>query len=115
MKYIAKLYNKPNVPRLIVQEIVEELKEVIQNISEHFHDKLKEELPEFQNILKNCFNISILDDVITEYRRFEYLKKLKFFIRPESFFIGDLYDDRKDGQKTTLTIKKCEDQIVFNA
>jgi len=51
-------------------------------------------------------------DVRTEYKRFEYLKKSKFFIRPESFFIGDLYDDRKDGQKTTLTIKKCKSQIV---
>lgn len=113
LKYIDSLYNKPNVPRLIVQEIVEELQETIQNISEHFHNKLKKKLPhEFQDILKNCFNISILEDVGTEYRRFEYLKKSKFFIQPKPFFIGNLYDGRKDGQKTILTIKKCEGQIV---
>jgi len=110
LKYIATLYNKSNVPRVIIQEIVEELQETIQNIS-HFHNELKKKLPH-EDVLKNCFNISILEDVKTEYRRFEYLKKSKYFIQPESVFIGDLYDDRKYGQKTILTSKKCEGQIV---
>lgn len=39
-------------------------------------------------------------------------KNLNFFIQPEGFFIGDIFDDKKDGQKTILTVKKCEGQIV---
>lgn len=86
LKLIATLYNKPNVPRLIIQEVVEELQKTIHNISQYFHNKLKKKLPyEFQDVLKNCFNISVLEDVKTEYRRFEYLKKSKFFYSTRRF------------------------------
>ncbi|XP_070527740.1 uncharacterized protein [Cardiocondyla obscurior] len=113
LKYIATLHNKPNVPRIIVQEFVEELQEVIQNVSKHIHDRLKKDLPhKFHNVLEKCCNISILEDVQTEYKRFKYLKKSEFYIQSESFFIGDVFDDKKSGQKTILTIKKCEGLMV---
>lgn len=114
LKFVAQLYNKPNISRSAVQKIIEQFQDTLQNVSDYFIQNLKTQLPSELHInLNNCFDIPMLKEISSEYRRFEYLRKCNYFISPQSFLIGELLDNKKKAQKTILTVRKCEGQIVL--
>lgn len=110
LKFVVQLYEKPIV-RLAIQKIIEEFRDTIQNVSEHFLQQIKSQLPSNSYNFVNC-QISILENIDSEYKRFQYLRKSKYFISPQSFFIGELYSNKRKEQNTILTVQKCEDQII---
>lgn len=110
LKFVAQLYQKPIV-RLIVQKIIEEFRDTIQNVSEYFLQQLKSQLPSNLYNFDNC-KIFILENIDREYKRFQYLRKSKYFISPQSFFIGEYYGNKSKEQNTILTVQKCEGQII---
>lgn len=105
LKFIAQLYQKP-ISRSIVQKIIEEFKDTIQNVSEHFLQKLKSQFPSDLHNLGNCFKISMLEHIDSEYKRFQYLQNSKYFISPKSFIIGELYTNKRKEQKTAFLLLK---------
>lgn len=113
LKFITQLYNKPSVSRSVIQTIVEEFQSTVNNLSDYFIQKLKAQLPsELHYVLNDCFEIPLLKDICSEFKRLGYLQKSKYFISPQSFLIGELYDNKKEGQKTILAVRKCEGHIV---
>jgi len=54
----------------------------------------------------------VLKNIDSEYKRFQYLQKSKYFISPQSFLIGELYNNKRKKQNVVLTVEKCEGQII---
>lgn len=114
LNFILSLHSDPSVSRATVQKITEEFSEVIQQFRTMSKKNLKKKLPQQYHKLidESLDKLTISDEIKTEYKRFEYLKKKKNLILPETLIIGEIDDDRKVNHEKILTKKKCEAQVI---
>ncbi|XP_036146073.1 uncharacterized protein LOC118646711 [Monomorium pharaonis] len=102
MSFISKLYATPGLPRNIIQIIVDEMHDLLNNISSFV-------IPSIMNDLKN---VSVDENVLirikkglniltkpfmsmeTEYQRFKNLFSTKHFIQATDYVVGSRFDEK---------------------
>lgn len=86
--YIAKLYENPLLPRNLVQNVIDNTRELVEGI---FNSLIKtHNTPEFQKTLHLLLsNVEeTFDNFKTEHLRLAHFKKTETFLPPKSFYIG---------------------------
>lgn len=85
LKFVAHLYQKP-IPRSTVQKITEEFQNTIQNVSEHFLQKLKTQLPfNLHKNLDDCFEIPMLKTLVENITDFNISENLNILFSQNHF------------------------------
>lgn len=112
-QFIGKLYNSKCITRSAVQNIIVDFSELLQLITSHTGEKLKNSIPiQFHSNIDKCLNFNGFEGFETEHKRFKFFKGNHLLIKPESFYIGGIDDDRNVDGKIILTKKKCYGQII---
>ena len=118
LKYTASLYNLKNIPRKFVNDIICEtekflkitsniLKDSVINRLEHSNLQNLNEINKLFDTFSNCLII-----VNSEPKCFTQFKKLKTFVYPESYDIGERREYRKVNNVQTLVHIKVNAQII---
>ena len=112
VNFLAKLFSRSSITNNIVQEIVNDFRELLKSLTDFYLDKLKANIPaEFHKTIESCIEIDCLDKFDSNYKRINYLKKISYFISPENFIMGEINNDKKIGN-VTLWKKKCTGVVV---
>lgn len=118
IKFISKCYSLYNLPRNIVQQIIDDVSLMFTNISNILEPKClrlvngheSSELIELQNMIwlsQNPFH-----KFRTEHLRFNYFQENGSLIKPISFRVGEEFTDVKCDNGVTLDIKKCSASFI---
>lgn len=108
LKFVALLYNKPNISRSLVQKIIEEFQDTIQNVSDYFFQQLKTILPpEIHHSLNNVLEVSIFDNINSDNINSDNIntkglnisKNLNTLSRRNHFLLGNCMIIRKNKTK----------------
>ncbi|CAG9773464.1 unnamed protein product [Ceutorhynchus assimilis] len=112
--FVTKLYNNNTVNRSVIQDVIDNTSELLNSIFSKIKSQLN--LPETSG--SNCNELSILlskdlfETCNSEHKRFKILEELGYFIRPKSFFIGNMLNTTTTSNNTIVEHKPCEEQII---
>jgi hypothetical protein len=96
LKFIGNLYSESSIAKS-----TDQLSETVNDVLQEVKQKVQKVLPiEFHVQVKDCFDVSFLRDLNTEYNRICYLKKCNHFISPESFIIGEMSNNKIENGKS---------------
>lgn len=117
---IASLYSNPQVPRNVVQSVVEGVNGIVGGIKNSLinttsllltDDSISTNIFESLNLKINnidnnftCFN--------SEYKRMKYYSDLGTFILPQEFIIGERLNENRNKNCFTITPTNCTEQLV---
>jgi len=96
-KLLASLYSNPQIPRNVVQTVVNDMTSIFDNIH-HTLQRRVSKLLSNGNISIECFNHfnSILDiiehpfsDLNTEYKRIKYYTQIGTYVPPQEYIVGE--------------------------
>lgn len=105
--FVGKLYNSKCISRTAVQSIIKDSSELVQDMTTQINKKLKASLPQqYHSDIDNCLSFDMFKGLETEHKRFKFLKDEDFLIQPESFYIGEIDDDKNLNGIKILTKKK---------
>ncbi|KAE9543677.1 hypothetical protein AGLY_002073, partial [Aphis glycines] len=117
--FLSKLYSNPQVPRNVVQTIVD-----MSLIFDGINHTLRSSVSKFlldSNISNECFDHfnSILEvvkdpfnDLNTEYKRFKYYTKLGTYILPQEYVIGEQLNENRQNNDFALIPVNCTQQFI---
>lgn len=105
LTFISKLYEKSTINRSVIQEVIDNVSELINTL---FLCLSKAE----GNELKNIVSSNPFDFLNSEHKRFKILEDLGYFIKSQSFLIGNRFDTSMNANGLAIIYKPCEGQIV---
>lgn len=118
LKFTSRLYNNNTINRSIVQELLTNTSELVSGIFSNLLAKLNSSSISCSNDIDYKELISILSSDLflstnSEYKRFLLMEKHDVLIKPKSFYIGNIFDNKSSSATSSiLNIKKCEGQII---
>ena len=69
VNFLAKLYSHSSITNNIVQEIVNDFRELLKSLTDFYLDKLKANIPaEFHKTIESCIEIDCLDKFDSNYK-----------------------------------------------
>ncbi|KAK5641682.1 hypothetical protein RI129_010229 [Pyrocoelia pectoralis] len=110
LQFVSSLYNS-SVPRKYVQTVLDEFKKLV---DQSYIPFMKEKMFEFLQNFKDDIDFAMLDEVFdkstiyfdnidTEYKRLQMLKKSGYYIEPTEFIIGQRVDIKRKNSSLTTT------------
>lgn len=112
LKYISQLYNNNTIPRSAIKNIIENTSELLTNLIQNMKSQLQSENVDVSLSTSNSNYTEPFKNFNTEFKRFSYLEKLEFLIKPKSFFIGQILDNVNTTSGVKIKMKNCEGQII---
>ena len=96
LSFIGKLYTGHIVTKSVVEEIMTAFIQTVRDVILLFMEKLRLILPvEYHVKIDNMRHIQVLDDLRSDYKRKQFLKKANVLLEPKSFLLGEINDDNK--------------------
>lgn len=121
-KFVSSLYSNAQIPRNVVQEVMDGVNEIITGIT----NTLKKSIIEF-SAAKNeiqCedfyeyfnYEINKIDKAFanldTEYKRFKYFTELGTYIPPQEYVIGQRLNESTRSNRFSITPINCTQQLI---
>lgn len=119
-KLLASLYSNPQIPRNVVQTVVNDMTSIFDNIH-HTLQRRVSKLLSNANISIECFNHfnSILDiiehpfsDLNTEYKRIKYYTQIGTYVPPQEYIVGERLNENLQHNDFTLVPVNCTQQFI---
>ena len=113
LAFIGKLYTGNIVTKSVIEEVVTEFIKSIENVISLYTEKLKLLFPaEYHSKIENMRYIKALDNLRSDFKRMQFLKRTNVLIEPKPFLLGEIDDDKKENNATALKKKKCYGYII---
>ncbi|KAF2889931.1 hypothetical protein ILUMI_16242, partial [Ignelater luminosus] len=107
LKFIGKLYSNTSIARNVVQSLKEDSCELIEDLLMYIKDNLKRKLNvNCHDVIDAVLNIKPFEKYKTEHRRFQFLTKSNWLIKPQPFLIGEIEDNVRQKNATVMQMKK---------
>jgi len=119
-KLLASLYSNPQIPRNVVQTVVNDMTSIFDNIHHTLKIRVSKLLSD-GNISIECFNHfnSILDiienpfsDLNTEYKRIKYYTQIGIYVPPQEYIVGERLIENLQHNDFTLVPVNCTQQFI---
>jgi len=119
-KFLASLYSNFQIPRNVVQTVVNDITPIFDNIH-HILQRRVSKLLSDGNISIECFNHfnSILDiiehpftDLNTEYKRIKYYTQLGTYVPPQEYIVGERLNQNQQLNDFNLVPINCTQQFI---
>ena len=111
LQFMGFLYSRNSSQRSLVQEIFEKFIDLTRVMTSQFFKKLKRNIPEeFHDSIDPCLEVNILDELGTEHKRFKYLSENELFIKPWSFYIDEMEDEKRSMVQLSWPKKNAMDR-----
>lgn len=115
--FISLLYQNPRVTRSLVQNFVESVSDLFDNYIKHVTNQISDCIEKLngadkETVWKAFQRAEIFEQLGTEYKRFRYLEQQYFLVKPNSYLICEVLDDKHGSNDCVLTTKRCEGQFI---
>jgi len=119
-KVIGSLYANPQIPRNVVQTVVEDMTDIFNSLHQTIKEKTNqlllnetisnESFGHFNNIL-NEFEHPF-SDLSTEYKRIKYFTDLETYIPPREYVVGERLNETRKKNSFSLVPVHCTAQFI---
>lgn len=108
--FVGKLYSNYSITGVVVKEIVNDVTEYTENMSNLFAERLKSKIPEkYHRHINESLQLQAFEKSSTDYPRLQFFKNAGYLISPRPFKIGEIKDNKKiahrAGSTTAYTTK----------
>jgi len=120
-KVISSLYANPQIPRNVVQTVVEDMTDIFHNLHQTIKEKSNrlllndtisnESFDHFNNIL-NEFEHPF-KDLNTEYKRIKYFTELGIYVPPREYVVGERLNETRKKNSFSLVPVHCTAQFIL--
>lgn len=121
-KFVSSLYSNAQIPRNVVQEVMDGINEIIIGITDTLKNSILEFSADNEEINREDFydyfkcEINKIDKTFTnldtEYKRFKYFTELGTYIPPHEYIIGQRLNETTRTNIFSITSVNCTQQLI---